>query len=175
MALREIGAEVLAIPCDVSDRVQVYELVKQATRAFGQIDILVNNAGVIQVSPVENVKLADFEQAMDIMFWGVLYPIMAVLPQMQERRSGRIVNITSIGGKVSVPHLLPYASAKFATVGLSEGLRAELAKDGITVTTIAPGLMRTGSYLNALVYIGRQFALHFDECGRSRPSNCASY
>lgn len=155
LALREIGAEVLAIPCDVSDRVQVYELVKQATRAFGQIDILVNNAGVIQVSPVENVKLADFEQAMDIMFWGVLYPIMAVLPQMQERRSGRIVNITSIGGKVSVPHLLPYASAKFATVGLSEGLRAELAKDGITVTTIAPGLMRTGSYLNAL-FKGKQ-------------------
>jgi short-subunit dehydrogenase len=84
------------------------------------------------------------------MFWGMLYPTLAVLPQMRARRSGRIVNITSIGGKVSIPHLLPYNSAKFAAVGLSEGLRAELGREGIMVTTIVPGLMRTGSYLNAM-------------------------
>ena len=69
---------------------------------------------------------------------------------MQARKSGRIVNITSIGGKVAFPHLLPYAAAKFASTGLSEGLRPELARDGITVTTIVPGLLRTGSYFNAL-------------------------
>src|SRR6185503_4123757 len=73
----------------------------------------------------------------------------AVLPEMRARREGRIVNITSIGGKISVPHLLPYSASKFALVGLSEGLRAELAKDGIVVTTICPGLMRTGSPRNA--------------------------
>jgi short-subunit dehydrogenase len=78
------------------------------------------------------------------MFWGMVYPTLAVLPQIRERLSGRIVNITSIGGKVSVPHLRPYSSAKFAAVGFSEGLSAELARDGIRVTSIVPGLMRTG-------------------------------
>jgi short-subunit dehydrogenase len=78
-----------------------------------------------------------------------LYTTLAVLPQMRERRDGRIVNISSIGGKVSVPHLLPYSASKFALVGLSEGLRSELAKDGIAVTTVCPGLMRTGSPRNA--------------------------
>ena len=86
---------------------------------------------------------------MGVMFWGTLYPVLAVLPQMRARRRGRIVNVTSVGGKVAVPHLLPYAAAKFAATGLSQGLRAELARDGITVTTVAPGLMRTGSFLNA--------------------------
>jgi len=68
---------------------------------------------------------------------------------MRARGTGRIVNITSIGGKIAVPHLLPYTCAKFAAVGLSEGLRAELADTGISVTTVVPGLMRTGSHLNA--------------------------
>jgi len=75
---------------------------------------------------------------------------LAVLPQMRARKAGRIVNVTSIGGKVSFPHLLPYAAAKFAATGLSEGLRSELARDGIVVTTIVPGLLRTGSYFHAL-------------------------
>lgn len=154
-ALKAIGAEVLALPCDVSDQAQVNELVRHATRAFGRIDIVVNNAGTIQVSPFLNTTVQDFEDAMGTMFWGMLYTTYAVLPQMLERRRGRIINITSIGGKASVPHLLPYGSAKFAATGLSEGLRAELAKEGITVTTIAPGLMRTGSYLNAL-FKGKQ-------------------
>jgi short-subunit dehydrogenase len=69
---------------------------------------------------------------------------------MRRRRAGRIVNISSIGGKLSVPHLLPYSASKFALVGLSEGLRAELAKDNIIVTTVCPGLMRTGSPRNAI-------------------------
>jgi len=150
--LAELGpthAALLAIPCDVADRDQVAALVDQTTRTFGRIDILINNAGIIQAAPIENMTVADFEQAHAVMFWGVLYPTLAVLPQMQARRSGNIVNVTSIGGIVSVPHLVPYSSAKFAAVGLSEGLRAELGSQGITVTTIAPGLMRTGSYLNA--------------------------
>jgi short-subunit dehydrogenase len=117
---------------------------------FGGIDVLVNNAGQIQVGPVQDMTLGDFEQAMDVMFWGVVYPTRAVLPYMLERRAGRIVNITSIGGKVAVPHLLPYDCAKFAAMGFSEGLRAEMLAQGIKVVTIAPGLMRTGSYRNAI-------------------------
>lgn len=143
------GAEVLAAACDVTHRDEVERLIHIALKHYGRIDILVNNAGVIQVGPVENMAIEDFEQAMNVMFWGTVHPTLALLPHMAERGSGRIVNITSIGGKVSVPHLLPYNCAKFAAVGFSEGLRAELAGSGIKVTTIAPGLMRTGSYLNA--------------------------
>jgi len=147
--LAEMGAEVLAIPCDVSDREQVQRMIGQASAHFGRIDVLVNNAGVISVGPMEAMTLRDYEEAMNIMFWGMVYPIMAVLPQMRERKSGRIVNITSIGGKVSVPHLLPYSSAKFAAVGFSEGLHADVERAGIKVTTVVPGLMRTGSHVNA--------------------------
>lgn len=143
------GATVLAVPCDVTDRAQVQHLIDQATQRFGRIDTLVNNAGMIQVGPLQVATVEDFAAAMDVMFWGVLYPTLAVLPQMRARHKGRIVNITSIGGLVSIPHLLPYTCAKSAAVGLSEGLRAELAQEGIQVTTIVPGLLRTGSYLQA--------------------------
>ena len=147
--LEERGAEVVSVVCDVADRARVEQMVGAVTARFGPIDILVNNAGIIQVGPVHNMTLDDFEEAMNVMFWGTVYPTLAVLPQMRARRSGRIVNVTSIGGKISVPHLLPYSCAKFAATAFSEGLSAELSRDGIVVTTIAPGLMRTGSFLQA--------------------------
>jgi NAD(P)-dependent dehydrogenase (short-subunit alcohol dehydrogenase family) len=143
------GAEVFSLTCDVTDREQVWRMIEAVSSHFGKIDVLVNNAGVIQVGPCEVMTLEDYEEAMRVHFWGPLYATLAVLPQMRERRDGRIVNISSIGGKVSVPHLLPYSASKFALVGLSEGLRSELAKDGIAVTTVCPGLMRTGSPRNA--------------------------
>jgi NAD(P)-dependent dehydrogenase (short-subunit alcohol dehydrogenase family) len=149
------GAEVLALRCDVGDRADVARAVDEAERQFGPIDILVNNAGIIQAGPVAAMTHEDFARAMDVMYWGVVNPTLALLPRMRERRRGRIANITSIGGKVAVPHLLPYCAAKFAATGFSEGLRAELAGSGISVTTIAPGLMRTGSYVNA-TFKGRQ-------------------
>ena len=148
--LRGQGAEVFTAVCDVSQPTSVASMITDVTAHYGQIDVLVNNAGIIEVGPVQNMARADFEDAMAVDFWGVLDTILAVLPQMQARGSGRIVNITSIGGKVAFPHLLPYAAAKFAATGLSEGLRAELARDGIVVTTIVPGLLRTGSYFHAL-------------------------
>jgi NAD(P)-dependent dehydrogenase (short-subunit alcohol dehydrogenase family) len=144
------GAQVLDVSCDVADRAQVDRMIEQATSRFGGVDTVINNAGIIQVGPIQTMTLEDFEQAMGVIFWGMVYPTMALLPGMLERRSGRIVNITSIGGKVSVPHLVPYNCAKFATVGFSEGLGAELAGTGVQVTTIVPGLMRTGSHLNAV-------------------------
>ncbi|MEN3334440.1 MAG: hypothetical protein V7641_3805 [Blastocatellia bacterium] len=141
--------EVLGIPCDISDRQQVEAFVQAAQNHFGQIDVLINNAGTINVGPMDVMTPEDYEQAMKVHFWGPLYAVLAVLPEMRRRGAGRIVNISSIGGKISVPHLLPYSASKFALVGLSEGLRAELRKDGIIVTTICPGLMRTGSPRNA--------------------------
>jgi NAD(P)-dependent dehydrogenase (short-subunit alcohol dehydrogenase family) len=147
--LRGRDAPMFAIPCDVTDRDQVEEMVRAVERHFGRIDVLINNAGVIEVGPVETMTLDDFEEAMATHYWGPLYATLAVLPGMRQRRRGRIVNISSIGGKIAVPHLVPYDASKFALVGLSEGLRAELARDGIVVTTVCPGLMRTGSPRNA--------------------------
>jgi len=117
--------------------------VDQVTQHFGRVDIVVNNAGIIQVGPMSTTTVEDFATALDVMFWGALYPTLAVLPQMRARRSGHIVNITSIGGMVSVPHLLPYTCAKFAAVGLSKGLRAELGQEGIHVTNVVPGSSRS--------------------------------
>ncbi len=147
--LERRGAEVLTVVCDVGDPDQVERLTRQTLAHFGRIDILVNNAGEIQVGPAESMTIADYERAMRTMFWGTVYPTLALLPQFKARGNGRVVNITSIGGKVAVPHLLPYTCAKFAAVGFSEGLHAELRESGVKVVTIAPGLMRTGSYLNA--------------------------
>lgn len=148
--LEKAGYECHPVVCDVGDEAQVEQMVRYVTSHYHRVDILVNNAGVIQVGPLKNQTLADFQEAIDVMFWGTVYPTLAVLPQMFRRGAGRIVNITSIGGRMAVPHLLPYTCAKFAAVGFSEGLHAEVKQDGITVTTVAPGLMRTGSYKNAL-------------------------
>jgi len=147
--LENRGATVLAVKCDVTNNSEVIGMIEAVRDHFGGIDVLVNNAGMIQVGPLETMTHEDFHQAMLTHFWGPLNTTMAVLPEMRRRKSGRIVNISSIGGKISVPHLLPYSASKFALVGLSKGLHVELAKDGITVTTVCPGLMRTGSPRNA--------------------------
>jgi NAD(P)-dependent dehydrogenase (short-subunit alcohol dehydrogenase family) len=143
------GAEALALTCDVTDREQVERTVAAVSADLGPIDLLVANAGIVSVAPARALTVADFEAAMATIFWGTVYPVMVVLPDMRARRAGRITIVTSIGGKVAVPHLLPYSSAKFAATGFAQGLRAEAARDGITVTTIVPGLMRTGSPVNA--------------------------
>ena len=147
--LQAMGAEVFAIPCDVGDREQVHRMFEQIHTRYGALHLLVNNAGQISVGPIHAQTIEDFEEAMRVMYWGHVYTVMEALPEMLSRGSGHIANITSIGGKVSIPHLLPYSAAKFAAVGLSEGLHAELAKDGVRVTTVVPGLMRTGSHVNA--------------------------
>ncbi|RKH37677.1 SDR family NAD(P)-dependent oxidoreductase [Corallococcus llansteffanensis] len=143
------GGEVLALRCDVRDQVQVEAMVSAVHGRWGAVDVLINNAGIIVVGPLESMTLEDFEEAIDVHLWGPLYTTLAVVPEMKRRGAGRIVNISSIGGKVSVPHLVPYSASKFALVGLSDGLRTELAQDGIRVTTACPGLMRTGSPRNA--------------------------
>jgi NAD(P)-dependent dehydrogenase (short-subunit alcohol dehydrogenase family) len=140
-----ISPAVFAVRCDVSKRAEVDTMIADVQTHFGSIDVLVNNASVLQVGPLEAMAMEDFEQAMAANYWGTVIPTLAVLPGMRNRRAGHIVNITSIGGRVAVPHLLPYDAAKFASVGFSQGLRAELLKQGICVTTVVPGLMRTGS------------------------------
>ena len=143
------GIEIVAEVCDVGDRGEADRFVEMVADRLGPIDILINNAGVIQVGPLESLTEDDFEKARRTMFDAILHTTLAALPSMLARGDGRIVNITSIGGRVGIPHLLPYVAAKYAATGFSEALRAELAGTGVSVTTISPGLMRTGSHLNA--------------------------
>jgi short-subunit dehydrogenase len=141
--------DILLVSCDVSDKDQAAGLIAAALDSFGQIDILINNAGIIEVGPVEDQKVEVYEDAMKIDFFGAVYTTYAALPYLLRNRTGAIVNISSIGGKIAVPHLLPYVAAKFALTGFSEGLHAELRSKGIRVTTVCPGLMRTGGETHA--------------------------
>jgi short-subunit dehydrogenase len=147
--LKQYSTQIFTIPCDVADQEYVKAMVIAVRAHFGQIDALVNNAGIITVGPAEEMTLEDYQEAMNTNYWASLYTMLAVLPEMRERGEGHIINIASIGGKISVPHLLPYSASKFALVGLSSGLNAELKKEGVIVTTVCPGLMRTGSPRNA--------------------------
>jgi len=147
--LKEAGADVLAISCDIGEREEVEAAVRMVMAKFDRIDVLINNAGIIQVGPLDHMTLDDFEQAMRVHFYGPLYLTLAVLPHMRVAGGGRIVNISSIGGEVAAPHLVPYSASKFALTGLSDGLRAELRAENIRITTVCPGLMRTGSPPNA--------------------------
>ena len=143
--LEEQGGTVLAVAADLERPSDVRTLVATVREALGDIDVLVNNAGVKEVGPASEMTQASYEHAMAVHFWAPLQLMQEVLPVMRAKRSGHIVNISSIGGLVSVPHMLPYCASKFALTGLSEGMQAELAASGIRVTTVCPGLMRTGS------------------------------
>ena len=151
--------DILLIPADLTDPAQATTLIHHAIDHFGRIDVLINNAGVIEVGPVENQPLAAYRRAMATNFFAALHTTHAALPHLLQRdpRLGEasIVNIASIGGKFAMPHLLPYVASKFALVGFSEGLHAELRHKGIRVTTVCPGLMRTGSHVQAS-FVGDQ-------------------
>jgi NAD(P)-dependent dehydrogenase (short-subunit alcohol dehydrogenase family) len=143
------GGRIFSYACDSSDRGAVEELVRWTKAEVGPIDVAIHVAGIIQVLPLESTRVEHFEEALAIMTLGPVHLALAVLPGMRRRGHGRIGTVTSIGGTVSVPHLLPYTTAKFGAVGFARGLSAELAGTGITSTTVVPGLMRTGSHLNA--------------------------
>ena len=140
---------VLTIQCDLLDSEQIQAAVRRVIDRFGKIDILINNAGIIEVGPLEHLMREDFERAMRLHFWAPFELISQIVPEMRIWGGGRIVNISSIGGKVAVPHMASYSAGKFALTGFSDAIRAELARDNIHVTTVAPGLMRTGSHVNA--------------------------
>lgn len=143
------GGEVMTISCDLLDPAQIESAVQEVADHFGGIDIVINNAGIIEVGPLDHMQRDEFERAMNLHFWAPFNLIMKAIPHLRRRGEGRIVNIASIGGKIAVPHLAPYCASKFALVGLSDALRTELARDNIHVTTVAPGMMRTGSHVNA--------------------------
>lgn len=145
--------DILLVQGDLTQTADANRLMEQAIDHFGRIDVLINNAGVIEVGPFENQSFESFQGAMETNFFGAVRAIQAVLPHFIERPpnlgDAAIVNIASIGGKFAMPHMLPYVASKFALVGFSEGLHAELRKKGVRVTTVCPGLMRTGGEVHA--------------------------
>jgi short-subunit dehydrogenase len=143
--LRSRGAKVFAYICDITKPNELRDFLTNARRELGPIDVLINDAGVIQVGPLELQTEDDYEESMAVHFWAPLRAMEQVLPDMISRGEGRIVNISSIGGQLGVPHMAPYCASKFALNGLSQAFRAELARYGVYVTTVCPGLMRTGS------------------------------
>jgi NAD(P)-dependent dehydrogenase (short-subunit alcohol dehydrogenase family) len=147
--LEKAGTGILTLQCDVLDSQQIDAAVQRAIARFGTIDVLINNAGIIEVGPLAHTKRADFEQAMGIHFWAPFEFTTQIVARMDRARGGRVVNISSIGGKIAAPHLAAYSTSKFALTGYSDATRAELAARNVRVTTVCPGLMRTGSHVNA--------------------------
>lgn len=154
--LDSLGAEVIAMTVDVTENEEVKALIRDVINHYGKMDVLINNAEIIQVGPQYLKGIEEYEVAMQSSFWAQLYAMQAVIPHFIDRGHGRIVNITSIGGKIAVPHLLSYTASKFASVGLSEGMHAELKKHNIYVTTVMPNLMRTGSPVNVDIKGGQK-------------------
>jgi NAD(P)-dependent dehydrogenase (short-subunit alcohol dehydrogenase family) len=147
--LAQRGGKVLTVECDLLDGDQIQAAVRKVIDRLGKIDILINNAGIIEVGPLDHMAREDYERAMRLHFWAPYELISQIVPEMRLWGGGRIVNISSVGGKMAVPHFAPYSVSKFALSGFSDAIRAELARDNIQVITVAPGLMRTGSHVNA--------------------------
>ncbi len=161
--------EVTTWPCDVRDTEEARRTLEAIVRRYGRLDVLVNNAGTILVAPLETMTREDFEDALDIHFWAPYHLMMSALPHLRQVENGRIVNISSVGGRVAVPHLAPYCASKFALAGLSDAFRSELAKEDICVTTVTPGLMRTGSHVNAWFKGNRAKEFTWFSLGASMP------
>ncbi len=134
---------------DVRDPDHVTAVVERVLSAEGRIDAAFHVAGVIEVGSVDGVTLGHVREAVDTMLLGPVHLSLAVLPGMRQRGSGRLGIVSSVGGLVAVPRLLPYSVAKFGAVGLAEGLAAELAGTGVTVSSVTPWLMRTGGHVHA--------------------------
>jgi short-subunit dehydrogenase len=143
------GGDVLPVQCDLLDAAQIQSAIEQTIKRFDKIDILINNAGIIEVGPLEHMQMEDFDRAMRLHFWAPYILTTQIVPHLRANGGGRIVNISSIGGKIAVPHMAPYSASKFALTGFSDAIRTELARDNIHVTTVNPGMMRTGSHVHA--------------------------
>lgn len=138
------GGKAIAVKTDVVNRTEVENMAKAALDAFGKIDILVNNAGLMPLSFVKNLHVEEWERMVDVNLKGVLYAVAVVLPDMQKRKTGDIVNLSSIAGRKLFPGAAVYCATKFGVTALSEGMRLELSKPfNIRVTSIEPGSVAT--------------------------------
>lgn len=141
--IRSLGGEALAIPTDVIRREQVERLVQESLRAWGRIDLLICNAGLYQRVPVARARVEQIERSMAVNFYGSVYPVLAALPHMLERRAGHIVLVTSMDAKKGMPNEGVYVAAKSALAGFGDVLRQELHGTGVRVTVVFPGRVDT--------------------------------
>ena len=141
--LRQLGAEVIAHPLNVTDRESVAAFAEAGRKAFGPIDVIVNNAGIMPLSLMSSLKVDEWDRMIDVNIKGVLYGIAAALPHMQDRKSGHIINVSSVYGHVVDPGATVYCATKFAVRALSEGLRREVKPYNIRTTVISPGAVST--------------------------------
>jgi NAD(P)-dependent dehydrogenase (short-subunit alcohol dehydrogenase family) len=161
----------LALPLDVTDSVQVTAAVQQAETRFGDIDVLVNNAGYGYRAAVEEGNDADVHRLFATNLFGAVAMIKAVLPGMRARRTGAIVNISSIGARISPPGSGYYSATKAALEGLSGSLQKELQPLGITVTVVEPGAFRTDFAGRSLTQSAEAIADYADTAGKRRKEN----
>lgn len=141
--IRASGAEAFAVETDVTDAHAVKSLVDKAVNEYGRIDVMINNAGVMPHSPLERLKIEDWDQTIDVNIKGVLYGIAAALPHMIQHKSGHIINVSSVAGHNVRPGSAVYAATKSAILMLSEGLRQEVKPYDIRTTVISPGALAT--------------------------------
>lgn len=152
-AVQAVGRSALAVPTDVRDPQQVQALVQKGLDHYGAIDVLINNAGIYASGPVEAFSLEDWRHILDTNLWGYIYTINAIVPHFLARRTGTIINVSSIGGKVPIPYVVPYCTSKFAVTGLTEALQAELKPKGIHVGGVYPNLIKS-NLMERAVFVG---------------------
>ncbi|HUA68623.1 MAG TPA: SDR family oxidoreductase [Candidatus Saccharimonadales bacterium] len=137
------GGKALAVATDVTHHEQVKKLVDTAVQKFGRIDVMINNAGLMPHSPLERLKIDDWNRAIDVNIKGVLYGIAAALPHMKQQKAGHIINVSSVAGHKITPNGAVYCATKHAVRVLSEGLRQEVKPYNIRTTIISPGAVAT--------------------------------
>jgi meso-butanediol dehydrogenase/(S,S)-butanediol dehydrogenase/diacetyl reductase len=163
--LRESGAEVITVPCDVRKQDQVEALVARAVEAFGRLDVMVNNAGVGYImQPISEVSLADWQLVMDVNLTGAFLTTQAAAAQMREQGDGgRIINIASQAAKTGFPHMAPYVASKHGMIGLTRTSAIDLAADGITVNAVCPNHVTTGLGAKQSEYFAKYRGMSVDD------------
>ena len=141
--LNRSGGKAIALQTDVTDADQVKRLVDAAVQTYGRIDVMLNNAGLMPHSPLERLKIDDWNHTIDVNLKGVLYGIAAALPYMKEQQAGHIINVSSVAGHKVRPGSAVYAATKAAVLMISEGLRQEVKPYHIRTTVISPGAVAT--------------------------------
>ena len=137
------GGQATAVATDVTKREDVQALVDTAIATYGRVDVLINNAGLMPLSPMDRLKVEEWDRMIDVNIKGVLYGIAAALPHMKGQRSGHIINLSSVAGHKIFGGSAVYSATKSAVRVISEGLRAEVASHNIRVTIISPGAVKT--------------------------------
>ncbi|GLK90416.1 SDR family NAD(P)-dependent oxidoreductase [Pseudomonas turukhanskensis] len=154
-AVRALGRRAVALQVDVGQPESVKEMIEQVREHFGRLDVAVNNAGVVSLGKVQELAVSEWDRIMNINARGVFLCCQAELRLMREHKFGRIINLASIAGKVGFPDLSHYSASKFAVIGFTNAFAKEVAREGITVNALCPGVVGTGMWRGETGLSGR--------------------